>query len=97
MYGTVARFLVKETMGQAFQAYITKEANTVKAQGELGSYVYQMDSNSREFYLVVLFETRTAYQANAQSPEQHQRYLELMQYMEAEPEWHDGEIVAGNS
>jgi hypothetical protein len=31
--------------------------------------------------------------ANAESPEQDKRYREMLQWLEGEPEWHDGEIV----
>jgi len=30
---------------------------------------------------------------NADSPEQNTRYLEFRDLLEADPEWHDGEIV----
>jgi hypothetical protein len=31
--------------------------------------------------------------ANADSPEQHQRYLAFREILESDPEWQDGEIV----
>lgn len=52
-----------------------------------------MEANPNEFYLVAVFESRAAYQTNAASPEQHQRFLELRALLTADPEWHDGEIV----
>ena len=42
---------------------------------------------------MVVFESREAYWANAQSPDQNQRYQEMRALMLADPEWHDGEIV----
>ena len=34
-----------------------------------------------------------AYVANADSQEQHERYLQMREWLTADPEWHDGEIV----
>jgi hypothetical protein len=52
-----------------------------------------MDRDSREFFLAVIFQSKEAYFANANSPEQHERFSKLMQVLESEPEWNDGEIV----
>lgn len=92
MYGTVARLQVKAGAETQF-AQITHEIEGERAPGQVAVYVYQMDRNPREFFMAVLFESREAYFANAESPEQHQRFLKLMQVLEAEPEWHDGEVV----
>jgi len=43
--------------------------------------------------LVVGFESREAYHTNAASPEQAERYAALRALMDADPEWHDGDIV----
>jgi hypothetical protein len=43
--------------------------------------------------LAVVFDSKEAYEANANSPEQHQRYLEYRDLLAADPEWHDGDIV----
>jgi hypothetical protein len=56
-------------------------------------YIYQMDKDPNEFYMAVIFESREAYVANANSPEQNQEFMQLMEFLESEPEWHDGEIV----
>jgi hypothetical protein len=38
-------------------------------------------------------KSKEAYLANARRPETHDRYLQLMRFAVAEPEWHDGEIA----
>jgi hypothetical protein len=63
------------------------------APGQIARYMYQTDANPGELFLVVVFESRKAYWANAQSPEQDQRFHEMRALMLADPEWHDGEIV----
>ncbi len=59
----------------------------------MARYIFRMDANPNVLFLVAVFETREAYQANAASPQQHERYLELRALLNADPEWHDGEII----
>jgi quinol monooxygenase YgiN len=56
-----------------------------------------MDANPNEFYMAVIFTSKEAHHANANSPEQNARFQEMMALMAAEPEWHDGEIVSTNA
>ena len=51
----------------ALQA-LTRSMGT--APGQIGRYVFQMDANPGELWLVGLFESKEAYWANARSPEQ---------------------------
>jgi quinol monooxygenase YgiN len=92
MYGTVAHMKIKPGMEAQF-LQIANEIGMGKAPGQVAVYAYQMDRDSREFYLAAIFESREAYHANAARPEQHERFLKLMQVLDAEPEWNDGEIV----
>jgi heme-degrading monooxygenase HmoA len=67
--------------------------DTAQIDGFAFEHVFRSDSDPLEFWLVVGFESKEAYQANAASPEQHQRYVRYRDMMTADPEWHDGEIV----
>lgn len=92
MYGTVARFRVKPGKADDLRSLMNgREYQTIP--GLKSTYVYQMDSDSDEFYLAVAFESKDAYWKNAQSPEQNDRYTRMRELMTADPEWHDGEIV----
>jgi len=93
MYGTVARLRIKAGMDGAFQAE-SKRQEARQIPGGVASYVYQMDRDPNEFFLVVIFESKEAYVANAQDPAQHDEYLRLMGYLDGEPQWNDGEIVS---
>ena len=95
MFGTVAKMRVKAGAEQEF-VRISQETESVPVPGVVAVYVYQMDADSREFYMAVVFESRESYVANANSPEQHQRFLQLMAVLESEPEWHDGNVVFAN-
>ena len=92
MYGTVARFRVKPGMLDAMVAWDEQFAANAPP-GYVAHYVYQTDEDANEFFVAVLFESREAYVANADSPEQNDQYVKWRELLEADPEWHDGEIV----
>jgi quinol monooxygenase YgiN len=95
MYGTVARMRLKPGAEQKMLDLMRAEA-AVGIPGDRGTIVYRSDRDPNEFYLAVVFESREAYRANAESPEMHKRYLEYRELLDADPEWHDGEIVYSN-
>ena len=41
-------------------------------------------------FLVAVFDDEATYKANADSPEQNDRYLELRALLEDDPDWMDG-------
>ena len=93
LYGTIARFRIKPGTKEEF----------VKAMDEFGEdiipgwkadYYFQMDKDSDEFYLAAIFDDKQSYAANANSPEQHERYLKFRSFLVADPEWNDGHIVS---
>jgi quinol monooxygenase YgiN len=90
MYGTVARMKVKPG---GLEALKQMSEDMTAPPGSVTSYIYQMDADPNELYLVVVFESKEAYVANAQRPEQHAEYEKLRAWLEADPEWHDGEII----
>jgi hypothetical protein len=83
---------LKEGMEDQAQAYMRKYQD-VHLPGERAGYVFRMDSDPRELYLVAIFDSKEAYFANADSPEQHSRYEEMLSFIEGPPEWHDGEVI----
>jgi quinol monooxygenase YgiN len=90
MYGTIARVKIDPAKVEDLKALGRRIG---VAPGQIARYVYQMDANPGELFLVVVFESREAYWANARSPEQNQRFQEMRALMLADPEWHDGEII----
>ena len=92
MYGTVARMKLKPGAASQMQAHM-KEYESLNIHGLVGTYVFQMDSDQDEIYMVAAFESKAAYEANANDPAQHGRFTKMMELLTAEPEWHDGEIV----
>jgi quinol monooxygenase YgiN len=96
MYGTIARLSINPGMEAELMA-LAEDFGQESAPGLRGQYVYRMDADPQVYYLVVMFASRDAYHANAQSPEQHQRYERYRAVLAAEPEWHDGEIIWSGS
>lgn len=92
MYGTVARFRVKPGMESKLQD-LNREYESLRIPGYVGTHVYRMDQDSNEYYLVVLFDSKASYVANANSPEQDARYRRFRDMLLSDPEWHDGEVV----
>jgi steroid delta-isomerase-like uncharacterized protein len=90
MYGTLAKTKVNPAKIDELRNLADRMG---AASGQMARYVFQMETDPSELWLVAIFENRTAYWANAQSPEQHQRYTAMRALMAADPEWHDGEIV----
>lgn len=96
MYGTVARMTAIPGSEESLQE-MSNQIEQADFNGMVASYVYQMDSNPDEYYIAVIFESKEAYVANAESPEQNARYEKLRALLTADPEWHDGEIVSSRT
>lgn len=90
MYGTIAKLKVKKGMEQAAMKDMEREVN---AEGYMGHFLYQMDNDPTEVYLVVVFESKESYRANAESQETNANYETMLTYLDGEPEWHDGQIL----
>ncbi|MPZ99653.1 MAG: hypothetical protein GEU80_10025 [Dehalococcoidia bacterium] len=95
MYGTIARMRIKPGAEALFRAQMDAMGNmSLQGHGWISTMIYQSDSDPREVWMAVTFESREAYHANAQRPNQHMHYLLMRGCIEEDPEWHDGEIVA---
>lgn len=55
--------------------------------------VFQMDADPDEMFMVAVAESERAYRAVSESPEMHKAYLERREKFQAEPEWHDGQVI----
>jgi quinol monooxygenase YgiN len=91
MYGTIARVKIDPTK---IEELTTLGDSMGTAPGQVAGYVYRMDADPGELFLVAVFESKEAYWANAQSSEQHERFMQLRALLLEDPEWHDGEIVS---
>ena len=92
MYGTVARMKANPGSGQLV-AEMGRQLENDPPPGMAAVVVYQMDADPDVYMMAVMFESKDAYVANAESPQQHARYEQYRALLAEEPEWHDGEIV----
>jgi heme-degrading monooxygenase HmoA len=92
MYGTIARMQAKPGMQDKLLEFMRRE-DARAIPGYKTTYVYHMDADPNTYMIAVVFESREAYVANANSPEQDADYRELLTMLQAPPEWHDGEII----
>ena len=93
MYGTIARFRIKPGSRDEFVRTMDSFGDQPIA-GWMADYYLQMDKDPEEFYLVAIFQDKETYLANADSPEQHERYLKFRSFLVGDPEWNDGFIVS---
>ncbi|MDP9075183.1 MAG: antibiotic biosynthesis monooxygenase, partial [Actinomycetota bacterium] len=91
-YGTVARIKVSAGKDEALAAHMRKYED-VSMAGFVSSALYKLDAGAGEHALTVIFESKEAYRANAESPGQDERYQEFRELLDADPEWNDGEVV----
>ena len=90
MYGTVAKTRVKAENREKLREIFENTARREVA-GFVTSYMlYENDSDVA--WLFAVFEDRATYDKNAGDPAQDAEYRRYRELMEAEPEWHDGEI-----
>jgi quinol monooxygenase YgiN len=90
VYGTVAKMKAKPGFIEAMKRIYEGQD---MPPGGLAFYAYQMDADPNEIYMVAVFESKEAYVANAQSADTDAQYQQWLEWLDAEPEWHDGEIV----
>jgi Antibiotic biosynthesis monooxygenase len=91
MYGTVAKLRIRSGREADLVAHL-KQYRTGLAGGFVASALYRADDGDGH-WLAVVFESKEAYEANANSPEQDTRYREMRELLESDPEWHDGEVL----
>jgi hypothetical protein len=92
MYGTVARYRLKPGMKEKLLAF-EAEIREAKLPGLIAEFTFRTDEDPNVCYEAIVFESRAAYRALADSREQDVRYHKLLELLEAAPEWHDGEVI----
>jgi hypothetical protein len=89
LYGTIAK--MKILPGK--EGEMKKMGQDVQPPGMVFEHIYKLDSGNNDYMMVVGFESKEAYEKNANSPEMHQSYLEYRKFLATDPEWQDGEII----
>src|SRR5690606_25945242 len=97
MYGSIFRMKVKPGRDeQVVDLYREWERDRQpKVKGALGSFLMRTDRDRNTLVGVAVFQDKQAYRANADDPEQDRWYRRLRENLEEDPEWTDGEYIAG--
>ncbi|HET7235111.1 MAG TPA: hypothetical protein VFK59_01620 [Actinomycetota bacterium] len=94
MYGTVAKCVIKPENREALRELTKHQMAEREVRGYVTSYML-FENDSDVGWLFAVFEDRATYDANADDPAQDAQYREFRALLEADPEWHDGEIEQG--
>jgi quinol monooxygenase YgiN len=92
MYGTIGHFHVKAGMERQLLEALRSVGN-LNLPGAVAAYCYRPDESAEHYYIAVVFTSKEAYFAHAKNPEVAIIDDQLMELLECEPEWHDGEVV----
>jgi quinol monooxygenase YgiN len=95
MYGTVARMRLKPGMETKLKEDMAQYEG-LKIPGFVSTMVYRMDRDPNELYMAVAFKDKESYVANARDPKQDERFRKMREFLAADPDWHDGEIIASD-
>lgn len=91
MFGSA--FKMRPKPGKTQELLDTMTSDDRRPTGMIAAYLLSEASDGAVWGFAV-FEDEQSYRANAESPQQHAEYERFRALLEADPEWHDGEIVA---
>jgi len=92
MYGTIAKLKVRP--GKLDELIkIAGHYGEIDIPGMLWTHLYQSEDDPNECWIAVAFDSKDAYTANADSPEQNTRYEAMRALLSADPVWNDGVVV----
>ena len=94
MYGTIFKLKVKVGHEAAF-VNVMSDPTAAKPKGMVALFVMKPDEKE-DWIGAAVFESKEAYVANANSPEQHEAFLRFMEHLDEEPNWTDGTYVSGD-
>lgn len=92
MYGTIGHFRVKADMREQLLEAL-RQVGALNLPGSVAVFCYRTDVSAQDYYIAVVFNSKEAYFAHAGHPEVVAIDNRLMELLESEPEWHDGEVV----
>ena len=93
MYGTIFNLNVKS--GHKEKLIEVMKNQTRNPEGMLSWFLMNPDDDDEDLIGVVVFENKDAHLANATNPDQHEYFVAIMEHLNSEPTWTDGEYVAG--
>ena len=91
MYGTI--FTMKVKAGHEDQLLAVFNSREEPPAGGISWFLMNPD-NQPEWIGVAVFESKEAHLANANNPDQHENFQKLMEHLDSEPTWVDGEYIS---
>ncbi len=91
MYGSIFNFTIKPGHEDSLLKLLNLQGAD-KPDGMISWFLMNPDDKKGGIGVAV-FESKEAYVKNANSPEQHQSFLQIMEHLEKEPTWTDGTYV----
>ena len=94
MYGSI--FNLKPKQGKKDELISHLKMNEDKPEGGVAWYVLNPDDDG-DLVAIAVFKDKDSYVANAERPEQHENFMKMMDLLEEEPKWKDGQFVIGEN
>ena len=91
MYGTIFNLTVKKGHENEFLKLMEAEESP---EGMIAWFVMKPDEK-KDLIGIAIFENKEAHLANANSSKQNESFLKMMNHLESEPTWSDGNYVIG--
>ena len=93
MYGTIFNLNVK--VGYKEELIKHMKSNSDTPDGMVAWFLMSPDDLSKDLIGVAVFESKEHHVKNAESPEQNKSFEKMMEFLESEPTWTDGEFPIG--
>ena len=94
MYGTLGRMKVKPGKVEDVIGYLKNPPSGDARKGYRGAYLLVAEEDG-EVVVAVMYEDKDAYFAMVHDPATEANYPKLLELLEDEPSWTDGEWIAG--
>jgi len=91
MYGTIFTLRVKTGHQDRLLDEIDKDA----PKGMIAWFLMKPDNKDEDLIGVAVFESKQDHLSNANSPEQNESFTKIMEHLDSEPKWTDGEYIVG--
>jgi|TARA_B110000438_G_C15569392_1_gene544717 hypothetical protein len=93
MYGTIFNLDVKD--GHKESLLNIMQQNDRVPEGMVAWFLMNPSDEGKDLIGVAVFENKESHLANAENPDQHDYFVEMMKHLNSEPTWTDGEYVIG--
>lgn len=90
LYGSIAEMHLKPG---GLEALLDRGEGDTQPEGAVALYIFQMDADPNQVFVVAISESEAAYRAYSESEESHQQYVEMAKWLQGEPKWHDGHVL----